>query len=73
VAGSTRWAVSADVVAKDTLKGLLKRKRQVVTPWFYWIFIKLYENAPWLVERGMRRGLRPTDQVLAEAATKKSN
>ena len=70
VGGSTRYSVGPEVVAKDTLKALLKRKRQAVTPWFYWIFIKLYENAPWLVERGIRRGLRPTSQVLAEAAGK---
>ena len=73
VGGSTKWAVGPEVVAKDTLKALLKRKRQVVTPWFYWIFIKLYENAPWLVERSIKRGLKPTSQVLAEAAAKKSN
>lgn len=71
VGGSTRYAVGPEVVAKDTLKALLKRKRQAVTPWFYWIFIKLNENAPWLVERTIRRGLRPTSDVLAEAAGKK--
>lgn len=70
VGGANKWAVGPDVVAKHTLQGLLKRKRQVVTPGFYWIFIKLYENAPWLVERSIRRGLRPTSQVLAEAARK---
>lgn len=70
VGGSTKWAVGPDVVARDTLNALLKRKRQAVTPWFYWIFIKLYENAPWLVERSIKRGLRPTSQVLAEAAAK---
>jgi len=43
-----------------------------VAPWFYRIFIKLYENAPWLVERSIKRGLKPTSQVLAEAAAKKS-
>lgn len=73
VGGSNKWAVGPEVVAKDTLNALLKRKRQVVTPGFYWIFIKLYENAPWLVERSIRRGLRPTSQVLAEAAAKKSS
>ena len=73
VGGSTKWAVGPDVVAKDTLNALLKRKRQVVTPGFYWIFIKLYENAPWLVERSIKRGLKPTAQVLAEAAAKKGN
>lgn len=73
VGGSNKWAVGPEVVAKDTLNALLKRKRQVVTPRFYWIFIKLYENAPWLVERSIRRGLRPTSQVLAEAAAKKGS
>ena len=73
VGGSTKWAVGPEVVAKDTLNALLKRKRQVVTPGFYWIFIKLYENAPWLVERSIKRGLKPTSQVLAEAAAKKGN
>lgn len=71
VGGSTKWAVGPDVVAKDTLNALLKRKRQVVTPGFYWMFIKLYENAPWLVERSIKRGLKPTSQVLAEAAKQK--
>lgn len=70
VGGANKWAVGPEVVAKDTLKALLKRKRQVVTPGFYWIFIKLYENAPWLVERSIRRGLKPTSEVLAEAAKK---
>jgi uncharacterized protein len=73
VGGSTKYAVGPEVVAKHTLKALLKRKRQAVTPWFYWIFIKLYENAPWLVERSIRRAMKPTSQVLAEAAGKKSN
>jgi NAD(P)-dependent dehydrogenase (short-subunit alcohol dehydrogenase family) len=73
VGGSNKYAVGPEVVAKDTLKALLKRKRQAVTPWFYWMFIKLNENAPWLVERAIRRGLRPTSDVLAEAAGKKSS
>lgn len=73
VGGSNKWAVGPEVVAKDTLNALLKRKRQAVTPGFYWVFIKLYENAPWLVERSIRRGLRPTSQVMAEAAAKKSS
>jgi uncharacterized protein len=73
VGGSTKYAVGAEVVAKDTLKALLKRKRQAVTPWFYWIFIKLYENVPWLVERSIKRSLKSTSQVLAEAAAKKGN
>jgi short-subunit dehydrogenase len=68
VSGSVRYGVSADVVARDTLKALVKRKRQAVTPWFYWIFIKLYENAPGFVESQIRRSLKPTSQVVGEAA-----
>jgi short-subunit dehydrogenase len=68
VGGSVRYAASADVVARDTLKAVLKRKRQAVTPWFYWIAIKLYQNAPGLVERQVRKALKPTAQVLSETA-----
>lgn len=70
VGGSVKYAVTADVVARATLRGLLKRKREVVVPWFYRPIIKLYENFPGLVEWGFRRSLRPTEQVLAEAAAR---
>jgi uncharacterized protein len=71
VGASARYGAGADVVARDTLKALLKRKRQAVTPWFYWIPMKIYENAPGLVERRIRKSLRPTSEVLAEAGAKK--
>ena len=65
-----KYAVTADVVAKATLRGLLKRKREVIVPWFYRPLIKLYENFPGLVEWSFRRSLRPTQEVMAEAAAK---
>jgi len=68
VGSSVKYGVGADVVARATLNGILKRKRQVVTPWYYWPVIKLYENCPGLIEWGMGRSLKPTSQVLAEAA-----
>src|SRR5262245_16511590 len=68
VGGSVRYAVNASVVARDTLKAVLKRKRQTVSPWFYWIFIKLYQNAPALVERQIRKSLKPTSEVVGERA-----
>ena len=71
VGGSARHGASAEVVARDTLKAVLKRKRQAMTPWFYWIAIKLYENAPGLVERQIRKSLRPTSEVLPETAEEK--
>lgn len=70
VSAAGRFAVSAELVARDTLKAVLKRKRQAVTPWFYWLFIKLYQNAPGFVESSIRKTLKPTSQVLAEAAGK---
>jgi len=70
VGGSVKYAVTAEVVAKATLRGLLKRKREVVVPWFYRPLIKLYENFPGLVEWSFRRSLRPTQEVLAKAAAK---
>ena len=71
VSAAAGYAVGADVVARDTLKAVLKRKRQAVTPWFYWLFIKLYQNAPGLVESRIRKTLKPTSQVLADAAKQK--
>ena len=68
VAGSQKYGAAPRVVAQATLRGLVKQKREVVVPWFYRIVIKLYENFPGLVERAMRRAMRPTSQVLAETA-----
>ncbi|MBZ5520998.1 MAG: SDR family NAD(P)-dependent oxidoreductase [Acidobacteriia bacterium] len=64
--GSVKYAVKPDVVARATLRGMLQRKREVITPRFYSMPIKLYENFPGLVERMLRRSMRPTDQVMAE-------
>lgn len=70
--GAARYSVGPEVVARDTLKAVLKRKRQALTPWFYWIFVKLYQNAPGLIERQITKALKPTDQVIAEARKKSS-
>ena len=72
VGAAAKYAVGPGVVAKDTLKGLLKRKREVVTPGIYKMFIKMYQAAPGRVENRIRKALRPTSEVMAEAA-KKSN
>jgi uncharacterized protein len=68
VGGSVKYAVTAEVVAKATLRGILRRKREVIVPWFYRPAIKMYENFPGLLEMVFRKAMRPTDQVLAEAA-----
>lgn len=68
VSGSMKYGAKPEVVANATLRGLLKGKREVVVPWFYKVAIKLYENFPGLLERYLRRAMRPTKDVLAEAA-----
>ena len=73
LSGSGRYGAHPEVVARATLRGLLKRKREVVVPWFYRIAIKLYENFPGMLERYARRSLRPTSEVLAEAKSLAAN
>jgi len=68
VGSSVKYAVTPDVVATATLQGMLKRKREVIVPKFYKWFIKLYQTSPGAVERAIRKRLKPTSQVLAEAA-----
>jgi short-subunit dehydrogenase len=72
VGSSVKYAVTADVVADATLQGMLKRKREVIVPKFYKMVIRMYQAVPGLVERRIRKALKPTSQVLADAA-KKSN
>ena len=71
VGSSVKYAVTPDVVAVATLKGLLKRKREIVVPKIYQIFISMYHTLPGMVERRIRKALRPTAQVIAEATEKR--
>jgi short-subunit dehydrogenase len=57
-------------VAAATLKGMLKRKREVIVPKFYKMVIRMYQALPGVVERRIRKALRPTAQVMVEAAKK---
>ena len=50
--------VSAELVARDILNGYLKCKREVYTPWYYWMVAKLYQLFPALVEWGMGKKLK---------------
>ncbi len=50
--------ISAERVARGTLQGYLKGKREVVVPWFMHPVIKLYQLFPGVVEWGMKRGLK---------------
>jgi short-subunit dehydrogenase len=47
--------VSPERVARATLNGYLKQKREVIVPWTMHIPVKLYQLFPGLVEWGMRR------------------
>src|SRR5215467_2353338 len=70
VGSSAKYAVGPEVVAKHTLEGMLKRKREVVTPRIYSLFISMYHTLPGVVERRIRKALKPTSQVMAEAEKK---
>jgi short-subunit dehydrogenase len=52
--GSVR-GVSAERVARVTLRGYLKQKREVIVPWTMYVPQKIYQLFPWLVERIMGR------------------
>lgn len=59
--------ITAERVARATLDGYLKGKREVVVPWWYHILIKMYQLFPTVMEYGMRRTLSPADEVIAAA------
>jgi short-subunit dehydrogenase len=50
--------ITADQVARATLEGYLKNKREVVVPWSMHPVIKLYQLFPGIVEFGMKRSLK---------------
>ena len=50
--------ITAERVARATLNGLLKRKREVIVPWTMIPVVKLYQLCPGIVERAMLRMAR---------------
>lgn len=50
--------ISPERVARATLQGYLKRKREVVVPWTMHIPVKLYQMFPAIVERAMAKMAR---------------
>ena len=52
--GSVR-GITAERVARATLQGYLKQKREVIVPWTMHPVVKLYQMFPGLVEWGMRK------------------
>jgi short-subunit dehydrogenase len=47
--GSVR-GISAERVARATLEGYLKQKREVIVPWTMYVPVKVYQHFPALVE-----------------------
>src|ERR1700689_535187 len=52
--GSVR-GITAERVARATLRGYLKRKREVIVPWSMYVPQKIYQLFPWVVEFAMGR------------------
>jgi len=64
--------ISAERVADAVLNGYLKHKREVIVPGRDRIVIFLYRALPGVVDRVMKRRLRPAEQVVTEAEKPKS-
>jgi uncharacterized protein len=52
---STVKGISAERVARATLQGYLKQKREVIVPWTMWVPQKVYQLFPSLVEWAMAK------------------
>jgi short-subunit dehydrogenase len=52
--GSVR-GITAERVARATLRGYLKRKREVIVPWTMYMPVRIYQHFPALVEWAMGR------------------
>jgi short-subunit dehydrogenase len=59
VSAKIKGGITAERVARATLQGYLKRKRQVVVPWSNKIFIAIYRVSPGVVEWSMRKLMKP--------------
>ncbi|MGC2195717.1 MAG: SDR family NAD(P)-dependent oxidoreductase, partial [Terriglobales bacterium] len=53
--------ITAERVARATLAGYRKQKREVIVPWTMHPVIKLYQLFPGIVERAMLRLAKPSD------------
>ncbi len=58
---STVRGITAERVARATLAGYLKQKREVIVPWTMIPVVKLYQLLPGLVEQAMLRLAKPTE------------
>ena len=58
---ATIRGITAERVARATLAGYRREKREVIVPWTMIPVIKLYQLLPGIVERAMLRLAKPTD------------
>jgi len=68
--GAVRRGPTADVVARATLDGYLKGKREVVTPWSNGLMVKFYQVWPGAVEWAMRRMVQEGDEQIQTTTAK---
>jgi short-subunit dehydrogenase len=59
--GAARRGITAERVAAAVLRGIAGRKREIVVPWRDRAVIKLYQNAPGVIEAAMGRMVRPAE------------
>ncbi len=55
---ASQRGISAERVARATVNGYLKRKREVIVPWYMHVPVKIYQLFPSLVEAAMARMAR---------------
>ena len=69
-AGARKADATADDVARATLNGYLKRKRDVIVPAKHRFNVKMYQLFPTLIEWVVGRNLRPAQEVIAEMSAR---
>jgi short-subunit dehydrogenase len=67
--GPVRKGPTPDVVARATLDGYLKGKREVVAPWKDGLMVKFYQIWPGAVEWAMRRMVQEGDETTQAVRT----
>lgn len=63
IGGAVRRGIPPQRVADAVLRGVKRRKREIVVPWRDRLVIKVYQNSPRLLEWAMGRMLRPAEQT----------
>ncbi len=69
-AGGRKADATADDVARATLDGYLKNKRDVIVPAKHRFSVKMYQLFPSLIEWVVGRNLRPAHEVVTEMAAR---